>query len=257
MRNFKYSIIFFLFSSISLFAKDYKGAEIYSYDSVLYGRFEMRIKAASGSGQLSTFFLYRFNSELSTTLWEEIDIEIFGKDTNVFQSNVIIEKVEGSRLMSEAVHISPNHLMNEYNTYVLEWTPDSICWYLNGVLLRTEKVFAQSCNAPMSIRFNHWAADISSWVGEFDTKTLPQYQYVDYLSYSTYTPGTGDNGSNFTHAWTDNFSSFNSNRWGKANWTFGENFCDFLPENVYIENDVLVLKLHSIYPIVESSSDMD
>jgi endo-1,3-1,4-beta-glycanase ExoK len=242
--------LFLVISSISLSAKDYKGAEIYSKDSVLYGKFEMTIQAAHGSGQLSTFFLYRYESETSTTLWEEIDIEIFGKDTNVFQTNVIVEEKEGTRLMTEEEHHTDVNLTTGLHKYVIEWKPDTIRWYLNDVLIRTETEKAKLCNAPMSIRFNHWAANISSWVGTFDTEALPADQVVDYLSYSAYTPGAGDNGSDYTLEWTDNFTNLNSARWGKANWTFGENLCDFSPSNAIIEDEKLLLRITDESPVV-------
>lgn len=242
-------IQFFIFFTLCANAKNYKGAEIYSQQSYLYGRFEMRIKSAPGSGQLSTFFLYRNESELATTLWQEIDLEIFGKNETTFQSNVIVEKTEGKRLLTEKVHTSPTSLSDDFHIYTIEWTPDSINWYLDDSLMRTENINAKLCNAAMSIRFNHWAANLTSWVGVFDTKVLPQYQYVDYISYSSYTPGTGDNGGNYTFQWKDDFTTFNTSRWSKANWTFGENLCDFLPANAYTENDMLVLKLSDVSTI--------
>jgi len=247
------SLILFALTFTS-FAKDFKGAEIYSKDSVLYGRFEMSIKSAPGSGQLSTFFLYRYESETPTTLWQEIDLEIFGKDTNVFQTNVIVEEKEGTRKLTEVKHTTDVNLHTSFNTYAIEWTPDSISWFFNDEFIRSEKVNAQFCNAPMSIRFNHWAANITSWVGKFDKTVLPQEQQVEYLSYSSYTPGTGDNDTDFTFQWQDDFTSLSSTRWAKANWTFGENLCDFKPENAYTENDVLVLKITDESPIVIPTS---
>jgi len=234
--------------ALSIQAKNYKGAEIYSRQSYLYGKFEMKIKAAKGSGQLSTFFLYRNSSELSSTLWEEIDIEIFGKKTTEFQTNVIIEKQEGTKLTTEKHHAMAFDLAEDFHTFVVEWTPDSICWYVDDVLLRTEKEYAQFCKDPMSIRFNHWAASISSWVGSFDTSVLPSYQYVDYLSYYSYDTTATDPESRFILEWEDDFSTFNTSRWSKANWTFGDNLCDFYPANAYSEDGMLVLKLHDINP---------
>ncbi len=239
--------------ALTVSAKNYKGAEIYSTQLYLYGRFEMKIKSAPGSGQLSTFFLYRNNSEQNTTLWEEIDIEIFGKDSSTFQSNVIIERTEGKQLMTEQKHVAKTSLSANFHVYALEWTPDSINWYLDDSLMRTENVYAKDCKDSMSIRFNHWAANNSGWVGTFDTKVLPSYQYVDYISYSEYTPGTGDNGTDFKFSWKDDFTSLSSSRWAKANWTFGENYCDFLPANAYTEDGQLVLKLHDVSPPAVSS----
>ncbi len=46
-------------------AKAYKGAEIYSSDSYLYGRYEIRMRVANASGVLSTFFTYKDGSEVA------------------------------------------------------------------------------------------------------------------------------------------------------------------------------------------------
>ena len=75
----------------SLNAKPYKAGEIYSKQTYKYGCYEVRMKVAKGSGVLSTFFTYKNGSEIGNTFWEEIDIEIFGKNNATqWQSNVII-----------------------------------------------------------------------------------------------------------------------------------------------------------------------
>lgn len=241
---------------LQLSAKNYKAAELYSTQSYLYGRFEMRIKAAPGSGQISSFFLYRNDSEQNTVLWREIDLEIFGRDTNSFQTNIIIEKVEGKRLGTEAKHLATKNITAGYHIYTIEWTPDSVTWFMDGALLRTEKEYAALCNAPMSLRFNHWAANITAWVGVFDTQILPQYQYVDYLEYSSYVPASAGDPAGFKYEWRDEFTTYNSSRWAKANWTFAENLCDFAPENAYLENGELVLKLHDATPVPPVSAPL-
>lgn len=247
MKRNLFILILFIISEVA-FSKNYKGAEIYSNQSYLYGRFEMKIKSAPGSGQLSTFFLYRNNSETATTLWQEIDIEIFGKDSNSFQSNVIVEAVEGKKIMTEQKHSTPNSLSADFHIYAIEWTPDSISWFLDDSLIRTEKTNAKLCNAAMSLRFNHWVANNVAWVGTFNKSVLPQFQYVDWIQYSSYTPDNGDNGTDFTFQWIDEFTNFDGNRWSKASWTFDENLVEFLPQNAYIENGQLVLKLHDASP---------
>ena len=71
-------------------AKAYKGAEVYSLQSALHGRMEMRMRMIRGSGLLSTFFTYKTGSELSGATWEELDIEVLGKnDAKTWQSNII------------------------------------------------------------------------------------------------------------------------------------------------------------------------
>src|SRR5690606_41720424 len=72
-------------------ANRYKGGEIYSNQSYKYERYEMRMRAAKGSGVLSPFFLYKDGSEINGTFWEEIDIEIFGKNNATqWQRNLFI-----------------------------------------------------------------------------------------------------------------------------------------------------------------------
>ena len=46
-----------LLINLTIAAKDYNGAELYSTGSVKYGRFDVRMRAVSGSGVISSFFL--------------------------------------------------------------------------------------------------------------------------------------------------------------------------------------------------------
>lgn len=46
-------------------AKAYKGAEIYSNESYLYGRYEIRMRVANASGVLSTFLLTKTARKLA------------------------------------------------------------------------------------------------------------------------------------------------------------------------------------------------
>ena len=112
-----------------LWAKPYKGAEIYSNQSYLYGRVEMRMRVAKGGGVLSTFFTYKNGSEITNTFWEEIDIEVFGKNNATqWQSNIILGS-QRPTLNSEQVHTADSSLGDAYHTYVLEWTPDYVAWF--------------------------------------------------------------------------------------------------------------------------------
>ena len=73
-------LVIFLSCSSMVGAKVYKGAEIFSIESQLYGKYEFRMRAAKGSGITSTFFLWKDDSELPSIAWEEVDVEVFGKD---------------------------------------------------------------------------------------------------------------------------------------------------------------------------------
>jgi endo-1,3-1,4-beta-glycanase ExoK len=224
-------------------AKPYKAAEIYSKQTYKYGRYEIRMRVAKGSGVLSTFFTYKNGSEQTGTFWEEIDIEIFGKNNATqWQSNVIIGTNRPTS-KTEGLHTTPFSMGDGYHTYVLEWTPNYIAWFVDGSQVRriTGGQFVTSLTSPQDLRFNLWAANIAEWVGAWNDNILPVYQFVNYIEYKPYSAAS--NGFVTAGSWRDDFNTFDSNRWSKANWTFGENYADFEPNNVVVKNGILVLAL--------------
>lgn len=222
-------------------AKPYKGAEIFSNQTYKYGRYEMRMRVAKGSGVLSTFFTYKPGSEVAGTFWEEIDLEIFGKNNATsWQSNVIIGSNRPTT-KTEAVHNTSFSMGDGYHTYVLEWTPSYIAWFVDGAQVRriSGGQFVTSLTSNQDIRFNLWAANVAEWVGAWNDSILPVYQFVNYFEYKPYIAST----NSFGTGWRDDFNSFDTARWGKANWTFAENYADFDPNNVVVKNGYLVLAL--------------
>src|SRR6478609_3281715 len=144
----------------SALAKPYKAAEIYTNQAYKYGRYEVRMKVAKGSGVLSTFFTYKNGSEVGNTFWEEIDLEVFGKNNATqWQSNVIIG-TNRPTAKTEGLHTASSSLGDGYHTYVLEWTPSYIAWFLDGTQVRRINggQFVTSLTSNQDIRFNIWAA---------------------------------------------------------------------------------------------------
>jgi beta-glucanase (GH16 family) len=228
-----------IFGASHASAKPYKGAEIYSADTTKYGRYVMRMRMAKGSGVLSTFFTYKNGSEITGTLWEEIDIEVLGKnDAYQVQSNIIVGSPSRT---TEGLHTASQSLANDYHTYALEWTPDYVAWFLDGQEIRRINGgnFVTSLINPQSMRFNIWASTSEPWVGAFNPGILPVYQFVNYMEYYAYNTNT----RSFTFSWRDDFNSFDTNRWSKADWTFDGNYVDFDPANVVIQNGTLILAL--------------
>lgn len=222
-------------------AKPYKGAEIYSNESYLYGRYEMRMRVAKASGVLSTFFTYKNGSEIGNTFWEEIDIEIFGKNNATqWQSNVILGSSRPT-IHTEQLHTASHSLADAYHTYVLEWTPDYVAWFVDGVEVRriTGTSTVTSLTNAQSLRFNIWSSESAEWVGAWDDSVLPVYQFINYIDYQTYNTTT----KTFAAGWRDDFNTFDTSRWSKANWSFDMNRVDFAPENALVKNGILVLAL--------------
>jgi hypothetical protein len=217
-------------------AKAYKGAEIASKTQHRYGRIEVRMRMARGPGILSTFFTYKPGSETAGSLWEEIDVEAFGKsNATAWQSNIL---VGNPRMGSEMVHDTGASLADAYHTFTIEWTPTAVVWQVDGAeTRRTTGGQASQLTSMHNFHFNLWASDVASWAGAFDASMLPASQYVSWIRYYKY-----DNGA-FVLDWSDDFATFDTARWEKANWTFDGNLVDFEPNNVVVKDGTLVLCL--------------
>jgi endo-1,3-1,4-beta-glycanase ExoK len=217
-------------------AKAYKGAEVYTLQTALNGRIEVRMRMIRGSALLSTFFTYKNGSETTGTAWEETDIEVLGKnDAKSWQSNLI---TGNPRMTSEQVYTATSSLADGYHTYTLEWTPEYVSWSFDGTMIRkTEGGQASNLINPETLRFNAWASDASGWAGALDEAALPAYQFVNWIKYYRY-----DNGQ-FVLDWTDEFDAFDTTRWAKGNWTFDGNLVDFDPANAVVQDGTLILAI--------------
>lgn len=221
----------------------YYGAELYSKESFKYGRFEARMKMSYAPGCISSMFLYYNNSDTDKdTLWNEIDIEVLGKDSSKIQTNIITGN-RNKRITSEQVYASGTGLNTDYHTYVIEWTPDYIAWYLDGVEMRRttpsndEIGQMETMIKSESLRFNVWSDKSVEWVGSINPNKIPSAQYIDYVKVEKYDTETKE----FTELWKDDFDTFNSNRWGKGDWPIGQ--VTLKPANVTIEDGNLVLNI--------------
>lgn len=233
--------IFLLVLTLNLFAKPYKGAELRTKESYLYGRFEVRFKASAGSGQTSTFFTYNDLDPLER--WNEIDIEILGRYEDDVQFNTITPRQGNNHVRHQYVDFNP---CLDFHTYAIEWTPDYVAWFVDGTeVYRQDQEHIATLVRPQKIMMNIWNPVFANWVGAWDESILPRFAYYDYVSYSAYTPGTGNigTGNNFTLQWIDNFDAFDPDRWEKATHTFPGNNCDFVPENIVYKDGNMILCL--------------
>lgn len=92
---------------------------------------------------------------------------------------------------------------------------------------------------------NIWNQEYAHWSGPWFDENLPLKAYYDYVSYASYTPDSGNCGTNnnFTLQWKDDFDEWDQSRWEKATHTFPGNLCDFVPENVIFEDGYMILCL--------------
>ncbi len=155
--------------------KLYAGAEYRTRDSFLYGKFEVRMKFASGSGVVSSFFTYK---DPSHPRWNEIDIEVLGRDTRKMQFTHWWNKTPDFKPVTYDLDFAVDE---DFHIYVFEWLPKYIKWYIDGKLMHTA-----ADNIPdlsQKIMMNIWICNLTDWAGKFDKNILPVYAEYDYVKY--------------------------------------------------------------------------
>lgn len=224
----------------AVFSRDFKGAEYRTIEEFTYGRFETRMIPPDAEGVLSSMFTYHEISSLSD--WNEIDIEIIGRYEKSVQFNVILQ----GRVNHVSASLVDFVTQNDFHDYAFEWTPDYVAWFIDNVeVYRQQGGHITNLNLSQKLMMNIWNPVHDNWVGSWNPKVLPVFSYYDWVSYASYTPGTGDTGTdkNFTLQWIDEFDSWDESRWQKATHTFEGNNCDFLPDNAVIQDGKLILCL--------------
>ena len=222
MRYSTYFTLFLLlfFSDLTMANKPYRGAEYRTIESVTYGRFEVKMKSAFGDGIVSSFFTYHdYDDWDNGQNWNEIDIEILGKDIDTIQFNTITPG-QVDHVFSQQVQFNPHE---EFYTYAFEWTPDYVAWFVDSIeVYRQEGGHIYSLNKAQKIMLNIWPPVYEDWVGTLDPNDIPFYAFYDWVTYYNYSPGTGSYGTNnnFDFSWNDDFDSFDTLRWQKATHTW-------------------------------------
>ena len=245
MKFYNHTIIIFIFISFLFSQKPYRGAEYRTINEYLYGRFEVKMKTASGSGVVSSFFTiddYWANGQSGTVNWREIDFEALGNLTNAIQTNIITSY----ETHHEEIISIPFYPYDSFHTYAFEWTPLSIKFFIDDQLVRQDyNEYVQTHNTGQKIMMNIWQPIWEDWVGEFDELILPVYAYYDWVKYYSYTPGEGTYGSfnDFSFSWEDNFDFFDNQIWQKATHTWSANNAQFVQQNAVLQDGFLILCL--------------
>lgn len=160
--------------------KPYTSGEYRSNNTYTYGTFETNMIAAKGDGLVTSFFLYTSNP------WDEIDVEILGKDTTKAQFNYYVDGIGGN----EALIDLGFDASKGYHKYKIEWGNGWINWYVDGKW--KYGVNNTGLNAPygkkmpshpMQIMANLWPGQgVDSWLKHF-YYSGPKYAHYDYFLY--------------------------------------------------------------------------
>lgn len=156
---------------------NYTGAEYRSLEHYHYGYYETSMKAIKNDGVVSSFFTYTGPSENNP--WDEIDVEVLGKDTTKVQFNYYTNGVGNHEYMYDLGFDASEG----YHTYGFDWQKDYITWYVDG-----KAVYTATSNIPSTagkIMMNVWPGiGVNDWLKPFDGKTplTASYEWVTYQS---------------------------------------------------------------------------
>ena len=192
---------------------NYSGAEYRTYDFYHYGYYETSMKAIKNDGVVSSFFTYTGPSDNNP--WDEIDIEILGKDTTKVQLNYYTNGVGNHEYMYDLGFDASEG----FHTYGFDWQPDHITWYVDGKAVYTANQNIPS--TPGKIMMNAWpGTGVDEWLKAFNGKTplTAQYQWVTYKK-------SGSSGNNNNN--NNNTGNNNNNNTGNNNQNTGSAIKDY------------------------------
>lgn len=171
--------------------KRYDAPTLMSTFYIMYGKLEVVLKAANGTGIISSIFLQSDDED-------EIDIEWVGGDTTQFQSNYFSKG--NTTTYDRGEYHTVTTPQDEFHNYTLDWAMDKTTWYLDGSSVRvlentTSEGYPQT---PMFIKLGPWAggdpdnaAGTIEWAGgETDYTAAPFTMYVKSLIVTDYSTGS-------------------------------------------------------------------
>lgn len=108
----------------------FTGAEYQRRGRYHYGRYEIVMRAAPGSGLVSGFFTHTDGSQGGDP-HDEIDIEILGRNPNQVELNYFHHGVmAGAEIITVGYDVT-----EDFQLYAFEWDPGEIRWYIGDQLV--------------------------------------------------------------------------------------------------------------------------
>lgn len=145
-----------------------------------YGRYEVIMRPARGSGLVSAFFTY--TGAYFGDPHDEIDIEFLGTDTTRIHFNYFRK----GRVGSHEIFDLPFDAAEADRLYAFEWTPESITWFVEGIpIYQTPAGATDLPVAAGKIYLNAWAGadNIRQWTGDntFRSGAGAHYSCVSFV----------------------------------------------------------------------------
>lgn len=143
--------------------------------SFLYGHVEIRAKTPAGQGLWPTFWLMPQDKS-----WPpEIDVlEQIGSQTNT--NYMTLHYLNGKHHAFTPQTFTGPNFTSDFHTYGLEWQPDTLTWYIDGVQVATYTNKRYIPNKPMYINVNLAVGGDFPGSPNFTTGFPSSFQ-VDYI----------------------------------------------------------------------------
>lgn len=174
---------------------------------IMFGKVTVKAKAAEGAGIVSSIVLQ--SDDL-----DEIDIEYLGNDPLQVQTNYF-SKGDTSTYDRGKYHRVPGKpVTEEFHVYTIEWTADSIKWYVDNQLIRSLHSASQPDRfpqTPMSVKVGSWTAGDPAfnqrgtieWAGgEVNYAEAPFTYSVRSIDVEDYSTGTNYEYTDHSGSWT-------------------------------------------------------
>jgi beta-glucanase (GH16 family) len=173
-------------------AKPYLGVEARSIKTLTYGKVSASMRFAKGSGVVSGLVL--FYTPYPNCDWNEIDIEHLGNASSTSQLNAMVYTGTYNANCTTSVTPTQEPLVaslgfnaeTAFHQYDIEWTPASVKYYADGVLLRSWTTNISLLRRPMNILLTIWASNASNWAGAIDTTAIPSTAELDWIRVYNY-----------------------------------------------------------------------
>jgi len=122
-------------------APDTSGTVLASSTYMWYGNVKATFKTSRGQGVVTAFILL-------SDVKDEIDYEFVGSELTTAQSNYYFQGITN---YDNGGNITLSDTFNNFHTYEIDWTPDTITWLVDGQVGRTKK------------RSDTWNATSNQW----------------------------------------------------------------------------------------------
>ncbi len=148
--------------------KPFASGEISTVAEFRYGYFETRLRMPRGEGLVVGAFTFTRPGGQRT--WNEIDIELLGRDTRRLE----LTYHEGGRTRNRIVTL-PFDAAEGFHSYAFEWRPDAVRWYVDNRLVHEMRdPGVARLTRPQRFVVHLWNSEpLREWVGDIDGAEAP------------------------------------------------------------------------------------